>query len=243
MRHWLLKSLGPLVVLSFSAATDVCAAERLATLDSGWAPRVCQPPKSLCRGSIEQLAQGAFLDFRAKPLAEHAAPNFLSPFAIERIESLDKTQCAAKLCTAGLALAGLQEKLLKQGHYTHSVAVFPGGAVITLRTERMDGSMKALKGKCRFDLDPTCSDADTWLQVDQRSGESCGFSLTRVLVVSATPPTFVDAGTFVPAFPTPVAAHNASLKGGAFDSANVKVYELLYVHKICPGAMTIVCNG
>ena len=141
----------------------------------------------------------------------------------------NKTQCAAKLCTADLALAGLQEKLLKQGYYTHSVAIFPGGAVITLRTERMDGSMKALKGRCRFDLDPACSDADTWLQVDQGSGESCGFSLTRVFVVSAAPPTFVDAGVFVPAFTTPIASGYAPLKGVSFDKANVKVYELLYV--------------
>jgi len=243
MCHWILKSLGLLIVLCCCVSVDVRAAERLAILDSGWAPRVCQPPKTVCRGSIEQLAQGAFLDFRVKPVAEHAVPSFLSPFAIERIEALDKTQCGAKLCTADLALTGLHEKLLKQGYYTHSMAVFPGGAVVTLRTERMNGSMNALKGKCRFDLDPTCSDADTWLQVDQRSGESCGFSLTRVFVVSPTPPAFVDAGNFVPGFPTPVAPHNGVLKGVSFDSTNVKVYELLYVHKICPTAMTIVSNG
>ena len=239
-----LKWVSPIVVLFCCAWTDLHAAERVATLDSGWTARVCQPPKTLCRRTVEQLAQGTFLDFRANPTGDHAAPRFLSPFAIEHIDSLDKTRCAAKLCAADLALAGLQENLLKQGYYTHSVAVFPGGAAITLRTERMDGAMKALKGRCRFDLDPTCSDSDAWLQDDHKSGEKCGFSLTRVFVAIPTLPGFVDTANFVPAFTTQVASSNAgSLKSVSFDNANVKVYELLYVHKICPSAMTIICNG
>jgi hypothetical protein len=233
-----------IVALFCCSWTDLYAAERVATLDLGWTARVCQPPKTLCRQTVEQLAQGTFLDFRAHRTDDSAAPRFLSPFSIERIDPLDKTRCPAKLCAADLALAGLQENLLKQGYYTHSVAVFPGGTVITLRTERIDGAMKVLKGKCRFDLDPTCSDSDAWLQDDHKSGEKCGFSLTRVFVAIATLPAFVDPASFVPAFPTQVAAGKpAALRSVSFDIANVKVYELLYVHKVCPSVMTIVCNG
>ena len=160
------------------------AADRVAIQNTGagWAVQVCQMPKIVCRRIIEDLAQGSFLDFRARPNGQHTQLRLLSPFAVERIEPLDKTRCAATLCPAQVALAGLQEELLKQGYHTQNAVASPGGAVITLRTERISSAMKVLKGGCRFDLNPMCSDSDTWLQEDQKSGEKCGFSLTRLFL-------------------------------------------------------------
>jgi hypothetical protein len=246
MNIFSLKWLGFFLMLFCSESIDVHAADRVAIHDagSGWGVQVCQAPKIVCRRIMEDLAQGSFLDFRARPNGEHAQLRLLSPFAVERIEPLDKTRCAAKLCPAQVALAGLQEEFLKQGYYTQSAASFPGGAVITLRTERINSAMKVLKGGCRFDLDPKCSDSDTWLQDDQKSGEKCGFSLTRLFLATPTLPAFIESADFASATPTqPVRGSAEVLSSVSFDTATVKIYELLYVHKICPSAMTIIRNG
>ena len=104
--------------------------------------------------------------------------------------------------------------------------------------------MKVLKGGCRFDLDPKCSDSDTWLQDDQKSGEKCGFSLTRLFLATPTLPAFIESADFASATPTqPVRGSAEVLSSVSFDTATVKIYELLYVHKICPSAMTIIRNG
>ena len=237
------------VLVSFLIAFSCVPAARAASdgraiRDGGWSVQVCQSPKIVCGRIIEELAEGSFLDFRARPNDHQAELRLLSPFAVERIDPLDKTRCLTKFCPAQVALAGLQEGLLKQGYYTQSANVFHGGAVITLRTERIDSAMKVLKGKCRFDLDPKCSDSDTWLQEDHKSGERCGFGLTRLFVVTPTLLAFVETARFAPATPTQPLRSNAEfLSSVSFDTATVKIYELLYVHKICPGTMTIVRNG
>jgi hypothetical protein len=224
----------------------ILAADRVAIHDagSGWGVQVCQAPKIVCRRIMEDLAQGSFLDFRSRPNGEHAQLRLLSPFAVERIEPLDKARCLAKRCPAQMALGGLQEELLKQGYYTQSAVVFPGGAVITLRTERINSAMKVFKGGCRFDLNPKCSDSDNWLQDDQKSGEKCGFSLTRLFLATPTLPTFVESADFASTTPTQPLRGSAEVLGSvSFDTTTVKIYELLYVHKVCPSAMTIIRNG
>jgi hypothetical protein len=141
-----------------------------------------------------------------------------------------------------VALGGVLEQLLREGYYTHSVAVLAGSAVITLRSERIGRSLKVLKGRCRFDLDPACSDLDPWLQEDKKTGEPCGFSQTRVLVAAGSTPAFVGPAGFVAAGAAPVAGPEA-LRTSAFEAATAKVYELLYVHKICRSEMVLVRNG
>jgi hypothetical protein len=239
-----LKWLTPIALLFCCAWTDLRAADRVPIHDLGWTARVCQPPKTLCGRIIRQLEQGGFLDFRASPDGQLTVPRLLSPFAVVRIDPLDRTRCPAKLCAAHLALATLQEDLLKQGYYTENIAVFPGSAVITLRTERIDSTMKVLKGSCRFNLDAGCSDSDTWLQDDHRSSEKCGFGQTRLFVAARTVPEFVGAESFAGTFAAQGALSGAeSLRAVSFDAANIKVYELVYVHKICRSEMTIVRNG
>jgi hypothetical protein len=86
-------------------------------------------------------------------------------------------RCVAKLCPAQVALAGLQDDLLKQGYYTQSAVASLGAAAITLRTERIDSTMKVLKGTCRFNLDLKCIDSDAWLQDDHKTGGTGAQSL------------------------------------------------------------------
>ena len=89
-----------------------------------------------------------------------------------------------------------------------------------------------------------CSDSDTWLQEDQKSGEKCDFSLTRLFLATPTLPAFVDSAEFASAMPTQsLRGSTEVLRSVSFATADVKIYELLYVHKICPSAMTIVRNG
>jgi hypothetical protein len=202
----------------------------------------CRPPTSLCGATLAALEQGAFLDFRASPDGDRATPRLLSPFAVVRIDPLDRVRCPAKLCAAQVALAGMLEELLREGYHTQSVALFPGSAVMTLRTERIDRDLKVLKGSCRFNLDPKCIDFNKWLQEDRRSGDPCGFAQTRVFVAAATAPDFVAAASFAPADAAPTTGVEA-LRLAAFDAAGVKVYELLYVHKICRNEMVLVRNG
>jgi hypothetical protein len=226
------------------ASADLGAAERVPIPDAAWTVQVCQPPKSLCGRIIRELEQGSFLDFRASTDGQLTVPRLLSPFSVVRIDPLDRTRCPAKLCAAHLALAALQEDLLKQGYYTESIVVFPGSAVITLRTERIDAAMKVLKGSCRFNLDAGCTDFDAWLQEDHKSGEKCGFGQTRVFVASPTVPEFVGAESFAATFVAQGALGSPeSLRSVSFDAANIKIYELIYVHKICRTEMTIVRNG
>ena len=71
-----------------------------------------------------------------------------------RIDPLDRGRCPAKLCAAHVALEGLLGDLLREGYHTQSVALFPGSAMLTLRTERIGPDAKVLKGSCRFNLDP-----------------------------------------------------------------------------------------
>jgi hypothetical protein len=202
----------------------------------------CRPPVTLCGATLKTLEQGAFLDFRASTEGERATPRLLSPFAVVHIDPLDRGRCPAKLCAAHVALAGVLEELLREGYHTQSVALFPGSAVMTLRTERIDRGLKVLKGSCRFNLDPKCVDFNVWLQEDQRSGDPCGFAQTRVFVAAATALDFVGAASFAPADAAPTAGVEA-LRLAAFDAAGVKVYELLYVHKICRNEMVLVRNG
>ena len=203
----------------------------------------CLPPKSLCGGAIKDLEQGGFLDFRVGDTPGSTAIRLLSPFAVVGIEPLDKTRCPGKLCAAPVALAALGEELLRQGYYTRSVTLYPGSAVLTLRTERIDRTMKVLKGGCRFNLDIACGDSDVWLQEDRKTGEQCGFAQTRVFVASATAPEFVGAATFTSQAALPAAEGPEALRSVALDAASVKVYELMYVHKICRSEMTLVRNG
>ena len=121
-------------------------------------------PDDLCPATIKTLEQGAFLDFRANSQDERAAPRLLSPFDVVSIEALDRRRCPAKLCAAHVALEGMLGDLLTEGYHTQSVALFPGSAVMTLRTERIGKDTKVLKGSCRFNLDPKCTDSNTWLQ-------------------------------------------------------------------------------
>jgi hypothetical protein len=202
----------------------------------------CRPPTSLCGATLKALEQGAFLDFRASTEGEHATPRLLSPFAVVHIDPLDRGRCPAKLCAAHVALAGVLEELLREGYHTQSVALFPGSAIMTLRTERIDRDLKVLKGSCRFNLDPKCVDFNVWLQEDRRSGDPCGFAQTRVFVAAATAPDFVAAASFAPADAAPTAGVEA-LRLAAFDAASAKVYELVYVHKICRNEMILVRNG
>ena len=90
----------------------------------------CRPPMTLCGATIKALEQGAFLDFRASPEGERATPRLLSPFDVVRIEALDRGRCPAKLCAAHVALEGMLGDLLREGYHTHSVALFPGSAII-----------------------------------------------------------------------------------------------------------------
>jgi hypothetical protein len=159
-----------------------------------------------------------------------------------RIDPLDRGRCPAKLCAAHVALEGVLGDLLREGYYTQSVALFPGSAVMTVRTERIGRDTKALKGSCRFNLDPACVDSNAWLQEDQRSGSPCGFAQTRVFLAASTAPDFVPAAAFTPAS-TPAAAGVEPLRLAAFDAGNVKVYELIYIHKICRNEMALVRNG
>jgi hypothetical protein len=223
--------------------TNLCATGRQPIVASTWTVQVCQPPKLLCPRVIDELAQGSILDFRASASGDQAPLRLLSPFAVERIEPLDKARCLSRLCAADVALSGLQEDLLKQGYYTQKVAAIPGGAVITLRTERIDPAMKALKGSCRFNLDPTCSDSEVWLQDDQKSGERCGFALTRLFAATPTLPEFVESSSFFAATPPPHVGGAKSLSSVSIDTGSAKLFELLYVHKICPSGMTIIRNG
>jgi hypothetical protein len=205
------------------------------------AAQPCAPPKSLCGGAIKALEDGAFLDFRVG--AEPMAIRLLSPFSVIGTKPIDKARCPAKLCAAHVALASLREEFLRQGYYTQSVTLYPGSAVVTLRTERIDRTLKVLKGSCRFNLDAACRDFDPWLQEDHKTGEQCGFAQTRVFVAAATAPEFVGLANLTTAAAMPVAAGPESLRSVALDVAHVKVYEVLYVHKICRNAMTLVRNG
>jgi hypothetical protein len=228
--------------LVFSAsAQEMPSLRTSASVEPPRTPQQCRPPKSLCGSAIKELEQGAFLDFRAG--AALNAVRLLSPFAVVRIEPIDKARCPAKLCAAHVALAGLGEELLRQGYYTQSVTLYPGSAVVTLRTERIDRTMKVLKGSCRFNLDAACGDLDAWLQEDRKTGEQCGFAQTRVFVAAATAPEFVGVGSHATGGAMPVAAGPESLRSVALDVATVKVYEVLYVHKICRSEMTLVRNG
>jgi hypothetical protein len=222
-------------------AQDASGLRTSASVEPPRAPQPCLPPKSLCGAAIKELEQGAFLDFRAG--AGPTAVRLLSPFAVVRIEPLDKARCPGKLCAAHVALAGLNEELLRQGYYTQSVTLYPGSAAVTLRTERIDRTMKVLKGSCRFNLDAACGDFDEWLQEDRKSGEQCGFAQTRVFVAAATAPEFVPLASSAAQGAMPVAAGPESLRSVALDVATVKVYEVLYVHKICRSEMTLVRNG
>ena len=202
----------------------------------------CRPPMTLCGATIKALEQGAFLDFRASPEGERATPRLLSPFDVVRIEALDRGRCPAKLCAAHVALEGLLGDLLREGYHTESVALFPGSAMMTLRTERIGRDTKVLKGSCRFNLDPGCVDFNTWLQEDQKSGGPCGFAQTRVFVAASTAPDFVGTASFAPAGGAPAAGVEA-LRLAAFDAVGVRVYELLYVHKLCRNERVLVRNG
>jgi hypothetical protein len=226
-----------------AAETHAFRAQMIPSLSASRAPaEQCRPPTSLCGATLEALERGAFLDFRASAEGERTTPRLLSPFAVARIDPLDRGRCPAKLCAAHVALAGVLEELLREGYHTQGVALFPGSAVMTLRTERIDRGLKVLKGSCRFNLDPKCVDFNTWLQEDQRSGDPCGFAQTRVLVAAATAPDFVGAASFAPGGAAPMAGVEA-LRLAAFDAAGVRVYELLYVHKVCRNEMVLVRNG
>lgn len=202
----------------------------------------CRPPMTLCASTIKALEQGAFLDFRASAEGERATPRLLSPFDVVRIEPLDRGRCPAKLCAAHVALEGMLGDLLREGYHTQSVALFPGSAMMTLRTERIGRDTKVLKGSCRFNLDPGCVDFNAWLREDQRSGDPCGFVQTRVFVAAATAPDFVGPAGFAPAVAAPVAGVEA-LRLAAFDAAGARIYELIYVHKLCRDEMALVRNG
>jgi hypothetical protein len=201
----------------------------------------CRPPLSLCVPTLRELEQGAFLDFLVT--GESEVPRLVSPFAVQRGDPLDRSRCPAKLCAAHLALSGLLEDLMKQGYHTQSVATFPGSAVVTLRSERIDLEMQPLKGRCRFNLDHGCRDSGVWLREDRASGEPCGFAQTRVFVAMEGTPDLV-AGLDGPR-PTmrTVRAGREALRTVALDMAGVKVYELVYVHKICRSHMSLVRNG
>src|SRR2546421_11265576 len=101
------------------------------------------------------------------------------------------------------------ESLQQGGYHTQSVALSPGSAMMTLRTERIGRDTKVLKGSCRFNLDTKCVDFNVWLQEDQRSGDPCGFAQTRVFVAAAAAPDFVGAASFTPASGGPVAGAEA----------------------------------
>jgi hypothetical protein len=208
---------------------------------SGPAP-ACRPPVVLCEATIKALEQGAFLDFRASHDDEAATIRLLSPFDISRIDPLDRARCPAKLCAAHVALESLLADLLREGYHRQSVSLYAGSAVLTLRTERIGRDANVLKGACRFNLDPKCVGSDSWLQDDKRTGGPCGFAQTRVFVAAAVAPEFVPASSFVPAGSGP-AAGVERLRLAALDAAGVRVYELLYVHKVCRNEMVLVRSG
>lgn len=200
--------------------------------------RACAPAQSKNSRKVAFSISGRV---RVPILVRHASSARLR---LNRIQRLDANRCPDKHCPANRALAGLQEDLLKAGYYTQKVMSLTGGAAITLRTERINAALKVLKGKCRFDLDPKCSDGDIWLQEDQKTGEMCGFGLTRQFLATMDLPEFVAPTQFVAASPAQASFGVAdSLKSVSFDVATTKVYEILYVHKICPSSITIVCNG
>ena len=188
-------------------------AQMMPSLTSSRAPDTalgpCRPPISLCPATIKTLEQGAFLDFRANSQGERSAPRLLSPFAVVSIEVLDRRRCPAKLCAAHVALEGTLSDLLKDGYHTQSIALFPGSAVMTLRTERIGKDTKVLKGSCRFNLDPKCTDSNAWLQEDQKTGDKCGFSQTRVFVAASAAPDFVALAAFTPVIGTPAEGKDA----------------------------------
>jgi hypothetical protein len=238
---------GPAAVLGLSDSNlqpPASSSGAPATSDSTWAVRLCRPPKSLCGLTVRQLEQGAVLDFRADGAHPDSEPRLLSPFAVVHVEALDKSSCQGKLCAAHVALAGLQEELLKQGYHTQNVVGFTGGVIITLRSERIDRTLTVLKGSCRFNLDLACRDLDEWLQEDAKSGERCGFGQTRVFVASAAAPEFVASASFVPAHQVPLPPGGSEiLKQTAFDVARTRIYELLYIHKICRSEMVLIRTG
>jgi hypothetical protein len=205
-------------------------------------PGPCRPPTTLCGATLKALEQGAFLDFRAGQDTDGAAIRLLSPFDIVRIDPLDRGRCPAKLCAAHTALEGLLGDLLREGYHTQNIALYPGSAMMTLRTERIGRDTKVLKGGCRFNLDTKCVDSNTWLQDDQRSGGPCGFAQTRVFVAATAAPEFVAAVSFAPAGSGPVMGAE-TLRLAAFDAVTVKIYELVYVHKLCRDEMVLVRNG
>ncbi|HJU32766.1 MAG TPA: hypothetical protein VJ740_14980 [Hyphomicrobiaceae bacterium] len=208
----------------------------------GPSAHACRPPATLCSATIKALEQGAFLDFRASQEGERAAIRLLAPFDVVRVDALDRTRCPAKLCAGHVALEGLLADLMRDGYLTHNVVLYPASAMLTLRTERIGRDTKVLKGACRFNLDTKCVDSNTWLQEDQRLGGPCGFAQTRVFVAASFAPEFVAASGFAPAGSGP-AAGAETLRLSAFDAAAVKVYELVYVHKLCRNEMALVRNG
>jgi hypothetical protein len=222
------------------------AAPKIATTGQRAEPagpeRQCRPPLSLCGPMLRELDEGGFLDFRAGP-APGMAPRLVSPFAVVKSEPLEASRCTGKLCAGHAALGGLVEELLKQGYHTLSVSTLPGGAVVTLRSERIDASFKVLKGSCRFNLDLACQDFEPWLQGDERSRETCGFAQTRVFWAASAPPQFAGYAASGGKGIGPARAGAEALRTVALDSAGARVYELLYVHKICSSEMKLVRNG
>jgi hypothetical protein len=235
--------LAPVLGSPSAIAQDAAALRTSASTAPQRTAAQCLPPKSLCGGAVKDLEQGGFLDFRVGDTPGSAAIRLLSPFAVVGIEPLDKTRCPAKLCAAHVALAGLNEELLRQGYYTRSVTLYPGSAVLTLRTERIDRTMKVLKGACRFNLDIACGDSEAWLQDDRKTGEQCGFAQTRVFVASASAPEFIGVASFTAQAALPAAEGPEALRSVALDPGSVKVYERMYVHKICRSEMVLVRNG
>jgi hypothetical protein len=227
---------------TFALKAGSASTPQTARVDTVAAARHCQPPKSLCAATLQTLEQGGFLDFRAGDENELAPPRLLSPFAVLRGDAIDRARCPGKLCAGHDALGGLLEDLLKQGYYTQSAAAANGSAVVTLRSERIDADMKVLKGGCRFNLDHRCQDSETWLQQDRRTGEACGFAQTRVFVVTTTAPALVGWASFE-AVAGGARAGAEALRSVAFDATRAKVYELVYVHKVCRGEVVLVRNG
>jgi hypothetical protein len=196
----------------------------------------CRPPLTLCGATIKALEQGAFLDFRASPEGERAAPRLLSPFDVVRIHPLDRARCPAKLCAAHVALEGLLGDLLQEGYYAQSVALFPGSAMLTLRTERIGPDAKVLKGSCRFNLDPKCVDSTPGCSRTSaravRGSRERAYSWRRSRPTSSAPP------ASPPRAAPPVAGVEALTR--AFDATGAHVYELI-VHKLCRNEMARWC--
>jgi hypothetical protein len=223
---------------AFALRAETIPSPQSARADVG----TCRPPKSLCATTLHALEQGGFLDFRTGEENELAPPRLLSPFAVLRGEALDRSRCPGRLCAGHDALGGLMEDLLKHGYYTQSATAANGSAVVTLRSERIDADMKVLKGSCRFNLDQRCQDPNAWLQQDRRTGEACGFAQTRVFVVATTAPELVSWAAFETAERGARGGAEA-LRTVAFDAVRAKVYELVYVHKVCRSEITLIRNG